>query len=216
MGPYRTDVVVELSCPRCHGRIPALDVVHCPKACGVWVSAFAATEILSDEERRVDLLTRWWRIREPCPLCHVQMTLRGLGDARFQGCDGHGYWLDADVVPFTGLANGVDEARLDAKRRDEIRMQREQEEREEAERKRVQERLDAQAREAALAKTLEKYDNELSPTIPPLITRADRVVMHSGSVPKTLIEKMAERIESLEARTAELEARLARLELRSL
>ncbi|HEX3758232.1 MAG TPA: hypothetical protein VHW23_05980, partial [Kofleriaceae bacterium] len=178
-------VASELRCPRCHGGLPALDIAHCARACGVWVSAFAATEVLSEDERRADRLTRWWRMRAPCPLCDEQMTLRGLGDHRFQGCDGHGYWLDADVVPFTGLARGVDEARLEAKRQDEARLQREQHERVEAERKRAQDRLEARAREAALAEALEGHD------------------------PRELIEKMARRIEALEARTAELEQQLA-------
>jgi hypothetical protein len=114
--------------------------------------------VLSDSERRIDRLTRWWRIREPCPICREQMMLHGVRDAYFQGCDGHGFWLDIDVVPRTGLADGVDEARLDRKRYDEARLQHDLDVREQAERDRAQARRDQQVREALLAKALKAFE----------------------------------------------------------
>lgn len=84
--------------------------------------------------------------------------LRGVRDAYFQGCDGHGFWLDIDVVPRTGLADGVDEARLDRKRYDDARLRRDLDVREQAERERAQARRDQQAREASLARALKGFE----------------------------------------------------------
>lgn len=159
MAPYRDrGVAVELACPRCKRQLPPFDVAYCTAGCGVWVSAFAATEVLSDRERRIDRLTRWWRIRAPCPICSDQMLLRGVRDAYFQGCDGHGFWLDSDAVASTGLASGVDEARLDRKRHDEARLRQDLDAREQAEHDRAQARNDKQAREASLARALKAFE----------------------------------------------------------
>jgi hypothetical protein len=159
MGPYRDGGVAgELACPRCKKQLPPFDVAYCTAGCGVWVSAFAATEVLSESERRIDRLTRWWRIREPCPICKEQMLLRGVRDAHFQGCDGHGFWLDIDAVPRTGLAAGVDEARLDRKRYDEARLRQDLDVREQAERDRAQGRRDQHVREARLARALKAFE----------------------------------------------------------
>ena len=84
--------------------------------------------------------------------------LRGVRDAYFQGCDGHGFWLDIDVVPRTDLADGVDEARLDRKRYDEARLRHDLDVREQAERDRAHARSDKQAREASLARALKAFE----------------------------------------------------------
>ncbi len=115
--PFRdTNQASELKCPRCKKQtLPALDVAPCPAQCGTLVSAFAATEIFSVKELRIDAVTRWWRRREPCPLCKEAMTLRGVNPGYFQGCEGHVFWVDADTIAQTGLANGFDAAKLQAK-----------------------------------------------------------------------------------------------------
>lgn len=99
---YReTDERDPLHCPRCRKQLPPLDVAAC--ACGTWVTAFAASEVLSAEELAVDPITRWWRIRAPCPMCGEQMALRGVDPWFLQGCERHGFWIDADTIEHTRL-----------------------------------------------------------------------------------------------------------------
>ena len=111
MSPYRGSELVELSCPRCRKqKLPALDVATCAGCNGVWVSAFAATEVLSAEELRPDPVTRWWRVREPCPSCGEKMVLRGIEPGLFQGCDLHGYFVDGDAVESAHVTQRLDQA----------------------------------------------------------------------------------------------------------
>src|SRR5687768_2573386 len=103
---YRGGEPVELTCPRCRKtKLPPLDVAECP-TCGTWVSAFAASEVLTDNDRLENWLTRWWRVREPCPYCGDKMNLCGRDPGLLQGCLLHGYFIDKDVVEHTGLGRG--------------------------------------------------------------------------------------------------------------
>src|SRR5688572_12258189 len=92
---------LELACPRCKAKLPPSDVARC--RCGVWLSSFVAGVVLTDSERAPDPVTRWWRKREPCPHCGEQMVLCNPDSdpGHFQGCEGHGYWIDSDAVPHT-------------------------------------------------------------------------------------------------------------------
>ncbi|HLL24333.1 MAG TPA: hypothetical protein VK427_19515 [Kofleriaceae bacterium] len=151
MSPYRGGERGVIRCPRCKKKLPPVDVATC--LCGgVWVSAFAATEVLTPQERRADRVTRWWRVREPCPECGDKMMLRGDGRALFQGCDLHGYFIDADIVAHTSIARGVDHAALDRKRSDEARMQAEREQHELTALERARQRAEIERREAELAR----------------------------------------------------------------
>jgi hypothetical protein len=118
--PYRDPSVPRpLKCPRCKKHeLPPLDVARCPKSCGTWVSAFAASEVLTPTDRRHDPVKRWWRVREPCPDCAEQMLLHGEDPGLLQGCELHGFFIDADTIEHTGLARGVDEAAIERKRND--------------------------------------------------------------------------------------------------
>ena len=114
MSPFRDVVVV--SCPRCTKPLVGFDVATC--GCGTWVSSFAAPAVLAKHEVRPNVLTKWWRKREPCPLCEEQMLLRGDEPGLFQGCDIHGFWIDADTVEHTGLARGIDHESIQRRRDD--------------------------------------------------------------------------------------------------
>jgi hypothetical protein len=107
--------------------LPPLDVAACPKGCGTWVSMFAASEVLTETDRRPDPITRWWRMREPCPECGDKMVLCGDDPVLLQGCEIHGYFIDADTIAKTGLARGVDHAALETKRDDPDRVDAERE-----------------------------------------------------------------------------------------
>jgi hypothetical protein len=114
MDPYRGGQLIELWCPRCKTKkLPPVEVATCGGCHGVWVTAFASSIVLSDAERRRSHVS-WWRVREHCPLCDEQMAV--FGDDPFQGCEDHGYFIDADVVPRMRFSNGIDHAALDKKR----------------------------------------------------------------------------------------------------
>jgi hypothetical protein len=180
------------------------------------VSAFAATEVLSDEDRRPDPVTRWWKRREPCAICGEKMTLRGRKEGLFQGCDGHGYWLDADAIANTQLAVGVDEAKLQAKRDDSARVEAENAAREVAELEREKAKREKELREAAVAKAvvaspveqivLGTYQAEGTDSSEWLWAK---LALTLGAVPATFL---ARRFSELEARNAALERRIAALE----
>jgi hypothetical protein len=141
--------------------------------------------VLTAEERRADPVTRWWRVRAPCPICGDQMILRGTEPGLFQGCDGHGFWIDADAIQHTSLVNGADEAALDRKRDTDETYGAERRAREHAARERA-------IREAAEA-------------------RADEMVRFSRLGELERDEYLLRRIEQLEARNVELTEALARL-----
>lgn len=126
MNPYRGEAHRALACPRCEEVLPPTDVAACSHGCGTWVSQFASTEVLTEADRKPDPVTRWWRVRAPCPLCGKQMTLRGDDPGLLQGCDLHGYFIDADTIKHTGLRRGVDEAALARKRSDTPRTEAEE------------------------------------------------------------------------------------------
>jgi hypothetical protein len=115
VSPYRDETAIH--CPRCRRALTGFDIAQC--GCGTWVSAFAAPVLLEERELRPDPITRWWRKREPCPVCEDQMTLRGDEPGLFQGCDLHGFWVDADTVEHTGLARGIDHDALQRRRNDD-------------------------------------------------------------------------------------------------
>jgi hypothetical protein len=145
---YRDAPLAPIRCPRCTKPLPPLDVAAC--TCGTWVTAFAATEVLTAAERAADHITRWWKVRAPCPICGDKMVLRSDDPGHFQGCDGHGFWIDADAIPHTSLARGVDHEALARKRDDEVRVAADDEERQRAERSRAAVREDKERREATL------------------------------------------------------------------
>lgn len=165
--PFRAGPEDAITCPRCAKELPPRDVAQCVKGCGTWVSAFAATEVLSTTDRTEDSITRWWRVRAPCPHCREKMTLRGANPGFLQGCDVHGFWVDADAVRFTGLSAGVDETALDAKRSDTDRVDAERAARYALERERAQRKAELERLEAELSRKLEPgpnpYATELEP-----------------------------------------------------
>lgn len=154
---YREPPRVEIACPRCKKKkLPPTEVAACD--CGVWVTMFAASVVLSARDVRPDPVTRWWRVREPCPVCKEQMALCGDEPGLLQGCPLHGYWIDADTITHTTLAAGVDHAALDAKRTDEAAVAAERErllkleqarDRDRAEKERGQRAIATHARAAA-------------------------------------------------------------------
>lgn len=108
MSAYRDAPPGPLACPRCSKPLPPLEVAACTHACGTWVSALVAGEVLTEVDRRPDPVTRWWRVRAPCPVCTDKMRLFGEDPGLLQGCAIHGYFVDGDTVVHTGLARGVD------------------------------------------------------------------------------------------------------------
>ncbi len=131
---YRHTPPAAIKCPRCKKLMPPTDPASC--ACGTWLSAFAASVLLTDKERWQNHATRWWRVREPCPHCGDKMTLCNNEPGLLQGCEIHGYFIDADTVEHTSLAKGIDHVALARAREDEARVEahREQQLREEQER----------------------------------------------------------------------------------
>ena len=210
MSPYRGGELEELTCPRCKKKLPALDVATC-KCGGVWVTAFAATEVLAPGELRADPVTRWWRVREPCPSCGEKMELRGREPGLFQGCDLHGYFIDADIVEHTQLARGIDYAALDRKRQDERRVTEEREAREREAARRAKERAEIERREAELARADlgASYDFEPiveEPTPPPMRKpEYDLEAVLRLSIGSMASEMLLRRIKQLEERVAQLE-----------
>ena len=211
MSPYRGSELEELSCPRCKKKLPALDVATC-KCGGVWVTAFAATEVLSPEERQPDPVTRWWRVREPCPSCGDKMVLRGQEPGLFQGCDLHGYFIDADIVEHTTLARGIDYEALDRKRQDERRMTEEREARERLASRRARERAEIERREAELARAPISYGDsdpepafDAPPPKPKPKPEVDLDAVLRLTIGPLAAEALMRRIRQLENRIAELE-----------
>ncbi len=215
MDPYRGSQPPELACPRCKKRLPPLDVASC--ACGgVWVTAFAATEVLDPRTLRADVVTRWWRVREPCPECGEQMLLRGEEPGLFQGCDLHGYFIDADTVEHTRLARGIDYAALERKRADERRVDAEREARLQEAQRRAIEKAERERREAELARTpiiparMSDPEPVAEPVEPPkrMVARRDLEAELAIVLGERVAQLLLDRIRQLEHRVAELEAGL--------
>jgi hypothetical protein len=131
--------------------MPPTDPTSC--ACGTWLSAFAAEIVLSAGERERNRATRWWRRREPCPVCNEQMTLRNNTEpGLLQGCEVHGFFIDADTVQHTSIANGIDHDAISAKLADEDAVAVANEKSLEAEQKRDAEKRAKEESERRLAK----------------------------------------------------------------
>jgi len=212
MNPYRGSENDELLCPRCKKRLPPQDVATC--ACGgVWVTVFAATEVLDPSTLRPDTLTAWWRVREPCPQCGEKMVLFGDDPGFFQGCDLHGYFIDADTVEHTWLARGIDYAKLERKRADEPRMEAEREARYREETKRAAERAAREQRNYEIAQMPPPpHDYEvIRPAPPPRsveeLRRGDFEGMLENRLGITCARTLLEIIRQLDARIMELERR---------
>ena len=168
---YRSTEAQPLKCPRCSKQLPPVDVAACK--CGTWLSAFAATEFLRPQEAVHDPVTRWWKVRAPCPICGEKMTLRGDDPGFFQGCDGHGFWIDADAIEHTGLARGVDLARLEHKRSDDKHVAAAAAERERAELARAREREAKHRAEAEVAKRIQVAKKQVVAEQAERFTRAE-------------------------------------------
>lgn len=174
--PYREGTPPSglLDCPRCGKPLPPMDMATCPGECGTWVNASIQDIVFQSDEIAENRTTRWWRVREPCPVCKEQMLLRGSEDHElFQGCSKHGYWVDADTVSQTGLGRPGLVARLKKIRDDEeeriaasvkrkadeqerARKEKEEAERLRQEREREAERLREEGRKEAQRKADEK------------------------------------------------------------
>jgi hypothetical protein len=208
--PFReTSGTQELKCPRCKKQtLPALDIAPCPKGCGTLVSAFAATEIFSSKELRVDAATRWWRRREPCPLCNEAMMLRGVDPGYFQGCEGHVFWIDADTIAHTSLAQGVDVAKLQAKHDSSAAIEKAQQLRANAEADRARSKREKQEQEDRLQRS--------APIVPapgdPAVLSALELVAITGAVGILAAPILRSKFIHLARRNQELENRVAALE----
>lgn len=186
--PYRegSTPAGNIDCPRCGKPLPPLDIAACPDECGTWVSAQVSTVTFDPDEVRENLVTRWWRVRAPCPICAEKMTLRGLDDIHFQGCDQHGFWVDADTISKTGLVrpdlreriqrvhDDADAQRAELERRARIK--------EKADRDR--ERADAQARLDADARERQRAEREA-------IRERQRTAAMRTSIEKNVIRALA-------------------------
>lgn len=202
--PYREGAPPQpLKCPRCKKReLPPLEVAACPGGCGTWVSVFAAPEVLTEVDRRRDPVTRWWRMREPCPMCSEKMALCGDDPALLQGCELHGYFVDADTIAKTGLARGVDLTALAAKL-DPDRLAAERERLLRLEQQRAKDAADQQRKEADVARRVVAVDDR---TVDPT-SHAGRVHHLVQIMIDNHPRMLAEYIVALEDRIAALEAK---------
>jgi hypothetical protein len=217
--PYRDEKAPpELRCPRCAKPLPAVDVAKCQGGCGTWISTFASTEILSEDERRENHQVRWWRVRAPCLICAEKMTLRNSDPGLFQGCTAHGFWIDADTIQHTGLARGVDESALERKRNDRTRMEAEHEAIQHAETATAEQKLQAARREAevsehfAEAKAKATEEQRIASRVSSLTFYVSGTGLTTGF---TAGQSMAKAIVALEDKIKTLEARIATLEAAS-
>jgi hypothetical protein len=161
VSPYRAGQPPKnLDCPRCAKPLPPTDVAACLHGCGTWISQFAATELLDETDMRLDPVTRWWRVRSPCPICREQMQLYGDDPGLLQGCAQHGFFIDADTIEHTGLAKGIDVAAIERKRADVERVQAERERLAEVAERRRQLELQKERAESELRKKLEAMNAE--------------------------------------------------------
>ncbi|HPH68044.1 MAG TPA: hypothetical protein PLF40_19945 [Kofleriaceae bacterium] len=209
--PFReSGIVQELTCPRCKKKtLPGLDVAPCPAGCGTLVSAFAATEVFSAKELRVDAATRWWRRREPCPMCSDAMTLRGSDPGYFQGCDGHVFWVDADTIAHTGLANGVDEGKLQRKRESSAVLEQEQQARVAHETQRMNAKREKEEREARLQRV--SPPAAMDPSEFPTLSTGESLAL-AASIGVVATPILRSQFDAMHRRQRELEQRVAALE----
>lgn len=215
--PYR-ESASGLSCPRCGRAMPPGELAACAADCGMWLAASAAARALATDEMAPSRLTSWSRERAACPMCGTTMTLRGHDMTLFQGCDGHGFWLDRETVTQTGLGHpkhapwladarsrakvlAVEQRRSEKEAREtatqrEREREREREANEAAARAAREEREKAQRREqAAIAAAREPYVDAIRDVI-------------RGNDPNALADLLARQ----ERQIATLTAQIARLE----
>jgi hypothetical protein len=210
MSPYRGGELVELPCPRCKKtKVPPLDVAPCSTCGGTWVTAFAASEVLGSDELRSDPVTRWWRVREPCPACGDKMLLHGKNPGLFQGCELHGYFIDADIVAHTKLGKGIDHAALERKRADTDRVDAEREAREKKASQKAADRAEIERREAALDRMDFVREVDVAPSPEALAKRQTEDLYRAlaSAIGPDAAELLLRRVRELEARVAELERR---------
>jgi hypothetical protein len=161
VSPYRAGQPPKaLQCPRCNKPLPPTEVAACVHGCGTWVSQFASTEVLTETDRKPDPVTRWWRVRAPCPMCGEKMALCGEEPGLFQGCEQHGYFIDADTIEHTGLGRGVDHAAIEAKRADSARVEAEREAIAEVAERQRKHKLEIEAREAGLGARVDEIKRQ--------------------------------------------------------
>jgi hypothetical protein len=209
VSPYRAGEPPKApTCARCKKALPPTDVAQCPKGCGTWVSQFASTEVLTDADRKPDPVTRWWRVREPCPLCSEKMTLRGQDPGLLQGCDQHGFFIDADTIQHTGLARGVDIAALERKRADSGRVEAERDALAEAAENDRRQRLELERKEALIRDKVVAMNDADATTYD---RRINLIKLGAGGLSMTVVNYILD----LEDRVARLERRISDLELKS-
>ena len=206
VSPYRAgEPPKALSCPRCNRKLPPMDVAQCEKGCGTWVSQFAASVVLTETDRRPDPVTRWWRVRAPCPLCSEKMKLFGDDPALLQGCELHGYFVDADTVKSTGLSRGVDIAALESKRSDTETVDAERAALEESRLREEQRKQDIQRREAEVGARIDNMTREEA-------LGDERHTRYLGLITTGSSPMVANYVLDLEARVRRLEQRLEQLD----
>lgn len=177
--------------------------------CGTWVSMFAATSVLRVEEMVPDRATRWWRVRAPCPECTEQMTLRGRDPGLFQGCDVHGFWIDADAIEHTGLVRGVDRQALARKRENEDALAAERKLLHSIEQARAQKKAQKQRTEAALDRKLGTPRPAAAAVTAPMRAPRPKPPAPTPAAPSPAVPDLGEEAKTLSYREAEI-VRLAR------
>jgi hypothetical protein len=211
--PYRdSGIAASIDCPRCNKRMPPGALAACSARCGVWVDASIAAEALMADERLPSRLTSWARERVGCPSCGTRMTLRGHDMMLFQGCDDHGFWIDAEVVGQTGLGRQVLAARLaDARKRaaavTALEERAKQAARDEAaERARERNEAIAAEREALeeTARAERREQAERAAAMGPFLTAA-RQIAHDPEQLAEILVRLDQKVAALTARVADLE-----------
>jgi len=191
-------------------------LASCVSGCGVWVSSEIASDALTGDELRPSRLPTWARVRVGCPVCGTQMTLRGHDMTLFQGCDPHGFWIDAPVVTQTGLGRPAVAARLAGARARAAAIVEEEKRLERAvheaallrEREREASRVREREQLLAAEQEYERAAAEREAALKPFLQIVESAVQLGHKRP------LAELLQRLEGRVAELSARLAELERR--
>ncbi len=205
---YREPPATELSCPRCKKKkLPPVDVAAC--TCGTWVTTFVADVVLTERDRTPNRGTRWWRVLEPCPVCKDKMKLHGQEPGLLLGCEGHGYWIDADTIAHTGLARPIDQAVLERKREDASAIETDRENRERAEHQRAQDKAERERAEAAVRQmtTHGGVDSDVDFTPSRAVAEAEFLLTLDP-----ILRSLWTRVAALEQKNAELARRVAVLE----
>lgn len=142
---------------------------------------------------------------EPCPVCKDKMKLHGDEPGLLLGCEGHGFWIDADTIEHTGLARPYDAAAIERLRADEDAIAANEENRQRAEQQRAEDRLSRERAEAAVRKLEPRLVHDVPSTESP---------RSRAAVEAAYLETLDPRMRSLWRRVAELERQNAELERR--